>query len=138
MGVWPAINLVDATSTTLNPGQYLVICDTGLIPSVPPTALYIDLGSISIQNGGSSPDAMGIFDLSTNTLIDALSYDGSVVAGVVSGIGTFNFVEGNATTVVEDGSSPNLSLIRSPNGSDTDDALTDWAVSSGPSFGVAN
>lgn len=129
---------VDLSSAgTLSPGEYLVVGSSTLLPSVPGGVKTIALAAASnnVQNG--APDALGIVDLGNNMLMDALSYEGSVIAGVVAGVGTFNFVEGTATSA-EDNNSTAGSLVRQPNGADTDDAATDWGFTSTPSPGTAN
>ena len=89
-----------------------------------------------MQNG--SPDAVGLLDTTSGQLLDALSYEGSVTIGIVTGIaGPLNFVEGNAASA-EDNNSFAGSICRFPNGSDTDDADTDWAFTTTPTPGAAN
>ncbi len=126
---------LDTAGNTLSPGQYLVVGSPTVVPDQ--SALFIEfpLTSNNIQNGG--PDAVGIIDNSALELLDALSYEGSVMNGNVTGIGTFNFVEGTAATAADSGDVEG-SLVRSPNGSDIDDADTDWAFTSTPTPGSAN
>jgi hypothetical protein len=93
----------------------------------------------NVQNG--PPDGIAIIDLSTCTVVDALSYEGSITAAVLlnnecSG-STFNLVEGTATSVL-DSNMFHGSLIRNPNGADSGDASADWAFSSTPTPGDAN
>ncbi|NUO47262.1 MAG: hypothetical protein HOV80_00240, partial [Polyangiaceae bacterium] len=111
--------------------QYLVVGSTTLLGQIANEPLEIPL--TSIQNG--DPDAVGLF--SGNTLVDVLSYGGSVTMGMVTGIGTFNFVEGTATTVKDTGASA-ASMVRLPNGADTDNAMADWALTTTPTPGGAN
>lgn len=121
-------------SGTLAAGQYAVICPLAAMPgtcpntvAVPPGTRVFNFGfaTNAIQNG--APDAVGLLDLTTGTLVDALSYEGAVNAGLVTGIGTFNFVEGTATTAI-DGGIAGESMQRRPNASDTDNALLDWTT----------
>jgi hypothetical protein len=57
--------------------------------------------------------------------------------GNVSGAGVTNFVEGTATTAKDNGAGP-ASMVRLPNGADSDDAASDWIVSTSPTPGSAN
>ena len=122
---------------TLAAGEYLVVGSATLLNNVPPSAKTIAFGlaSNNIQNG--APDALGILDVQGAVLLDALSYEGSVTAGNITGVGPTNFVEGNPTAVL-DNNTAIRTLIRNPNGSDTDDAATDWAYSSTPTPGAVN
>ena len=121
---------------TLAAGGYLVAAMSSV--TVDPGATRVSLPGTAafIQNG--NPDAVGILDKSTNRLLDALSYGGSITAGQVSGVtGTLSFVEGTAATVTDSNSAVG-SLIRSPNGQDTDNAATDWHFTSSPTPGLPN
>ena len=125
---------------TLAAGQYLVVGPPVVTNAVPAGVLTLDIGATTdaIQNG--APDAVGIFDTVAGQLIDALSYEGSVTAGQINGGGTHNFVEGTelGTGPMSIDAGANGSLSRLPNGSDTDDAATDWAFTSNSTPGVAN
>src|SRR5262249_39946745 len=124
------------------PGGFMVICNgtagTCTAGAVPPGVLVLNFtpAQDNIQNG--APDAIGLFDLSNNTAIDVISYEGSITAGGVPNVGTSNFVEGTPTTASEVNTAPNLSLQRLPNGSDTDDANTDWTGTNPPTIGAPN
>ncbi len=122
---------------SLNPGEYLVIGTPSLVATLPPNTPSIEFAAAdnNVQNG--SPDALGILDVGAGSLIDALSYEGSVTMGDVSGVGPLNFVEGTATTA-EDSNAVAGSLIRSPDGTDTDDAASDWAFTATMTPGAAN
>ncbi|MFO0554971.1 MAG: thrombospondin type 3 repeat-containing protein [Polyangiaceae bacterium] len=129
-------------ATTLAAGQYLVIASTG-VTTIPAGALRIVGGtSNNIQNG--APDALAILDNSTNTFVDALSYEGSITAGNVTGVGTLDFTEGGAgLTVAQCGgeasdATSTGSLVRSPNGHDTNVSSADWVFTATPSPGAAN
>lgn len=57
----------------------------------------------------------------------------------IPGLGTVSLVEGTALSPsVEDPDPTPGSLCRLPNGSDTNDAATDWALSGTPTPGAAN
>lgn len=118
-------------SGTLANDSFLVLCVgtggtcSGLV-GVAPGAMIINmpLANDNIQNG--NPDAVGLFNYNNNTLVDALSYGGSITNGLVTGVGRFNFVEGSPATVVDTPPVGQNSLQRSPNNNDTNNAATDW------------
>ena len=121
-------------SGSLAPGEYLVVGHATVV--VPSMVRRIDLTPTShaIQNG--DPDAIALLDVTDGTVIDALSYGGAVTNASISGIAsTVNLVEG---TPARPRDSREGSLCRLPNGSDTDDAATDWVLSSTPTPGAAN
>jgi hypothetical protein len=127
-----------ASATTLPAGGYLVVATATVV--VPPTALKINfaLASDNIQNG--SPDAVALINTTTSTLVDALSYEGSMTAATVTGLtGTVNLVEGTVLPVATaDSNSLPGSLSRLPNGTDLNNAATDWAFTATSTPGVAN
>jgi hypothetical protein len=102
-------------SFTLNPGEYYVICGGG--NSVPNCNLAHGSVSDMIQNG--SPDAVAIKDNITQTIFDALSYEGSCVAPYVEGTGV-------ATSDADNNTTPYVSLSRFPDGMDTDNNSIDF------------
>jgi hypothetical protein len=125
---------------TLPAMGYLVIGNDSV--TVPASALKLNpsWGTMSdkVQNG--APDGIALVDTTTSTVIDALSYEGSMTAAQVNGIsGTVNLVEGTALDVsVADSNIVTGALCRSPDGTDTDDANTDWKFCSTLSPGAAN
>lgn len=127
-----------ASAGSIAPGQYLVV-KTAAVPT-PPLALTILFpGSMDqIQNG--APDGIVLFDTATGSRIDSLSYEGSITHAQISGFsGTYNLVEGTVlSSSVADNNSVSASLVRLPNGSDTNDAATDWTLSTTPTPGTAN
>ena len=109
-----------------------------VLTSLPPGTLSVTFPSSSniIQNG--SPDGIALFDTSAMVLLDAMSYEGSITAAQLDGIpGTYNLVEGTPATAA-DSNSTDGSLTRFPNGSDTDDAATDWTFNAAFSPGEPN
>ena len=117
------------------PGAFLVVRSPGLL--VAPGALTLDfaLAVGNLQNG--APDGLAIVDALENTLLDALSYEGEVTMADIPPLGMVSLVEGQATPVLDDGVASN-SMIRFPDGLDTDDALSDWKLSAKPTPGAAN
>src|SRR6266850_1674191 len=124
-------NLSDA-GPVLVPGAFLVIGSAGVLAALPPGTLAIQIPNNTVQNG--APDGIALFDIRTNTLIDALSYEGSIMAATINGApGTYSLVEGTALSVtVADSNASAASLIRSPNGNDTNNASTDWSLTTTP------
>ena len=105
-------------------GGYLVVADDAVTVGGSAAVIRFTKASDNIRNG---PDAVAIVDRTTGNIIDALSYGGEI-----SG-----YVEGTATDAV-DTSSGAGSLIRYPNGADSNDASTDWAFTTSITPGVAN
>jgi len=121
---------------TLAPGGYLVAAMPDV--AVPPGTPTIDMPEgMAIQNG---PDGLALTLRAgeTCTLIDALSYEGSLNGVVLEGcLGVHDLVEGTPTTA-SDSNADFGSLARLPDGSDTDDAATDWGFTATITPGAAN
>lgn len=126
---------VDLSAAAVLPaGQYLVVGSPLVV--VPPSATKLDLPtSGAIQNG---PDGVALVSTVTEQVLDTLSYEGEIVdAAIVGFSGTVNLVEGVAFDG-EDSATETGSLIRSPNGTDSDNASSDWAVTNSLTPGEAN
>jgi cysteine-rich repeat protein len=124
-------------AATLPAGGYLVISNANV--TIPGTALHLVLAAMQdvVQNG--APDGIALVDTSTMTVIDALSYEGSITAATITGFpGTVSLVEGTATPIADDNVSAMRSLARTPNGTDTDDAMADWAIATTLTPGAPN
>jgi hypothetical protein len=107
----------DALSGTLAAGAYRVV-------------------SVELQNG--APDGVALFDTAAVTLVDALSYEGPITAATIGGA-SFSLVEGTVLpATVADSNTVDGSLIRSPNGRDTNDAASDWAFTTTLTPGAEN
>jgi imidazolonepropionase-like amidohydrolase len=118
--------------------QYLVLANAAV--TVPMTALKIDTGWHNavgdVQNG--PPDGAALVDTSTNTVIDAISYEGSITAAMLPGF-IASLVEGTAlASTVADSNTTEGSLCRHPDGQDTDNAAADWGLCATLSPGTAN
>jgi len=88
------------------------------------------------QNG--APDGVALVDTTTKTLLDALSYEGSITAATIDGQ-TYSLVEGAPLpATVADSNTADGSLIRNPDGHDANNAATDWAFTTTPTPGAAN
>jgi large repetitive protein len=106
-----------ALTGTLAPGAYLVV-------------------DVDPQNG--APDAVALVDTTAGTLLDALSYEGEIRSATVGG-STFDLVEGTALpTTTVDSNTENGSIVRVPDGQDTNDAAADWRFTTTPTPGAAN
>jgi Lamin Tail Domain len=90
--------------------------------------------AIELQNG--APDGLALIEGSK--LLDALSYEGAITAAKIGGQ-TYNLVEGTALpAAIEDSNTVAGSLIRNPDGKDTNDAAADWAFTTTVTRGAAN
>jgi hypothetical protein len=122
-----AINLVAVNGGDSN--EYDRVALTGTLAA----GGHLDI-AIELQNG--APDGLALLD--GTTLIDALSYEGGITAATVGGQ-TYNLVEGTVLpTSVEDSNTVAGSLIRNPDGKDTNDAAADWAFTTTITRGAAN
>jgi large repetitive protein len=91
---------------------------------------------IEAQNG--APDGVALVATASATLLDALSYEGEIYAAVIDGQ-TYDLVEGTALAdTVVDSNTVEGSLSRIPDGTDTNDADTDWTFTSTLTKGAAN
>lgn len=123
---------------TLAAGGYLVIAGANV--TVPAGATKIDPGwtSDAIQNG--APDGIALIDNTAHTLIDALSYEGSMMMIDIAGFtAQVSLVEGTALAgTILDSNTADGSLCRSPNGQDTDNANVDWKFCTTRTAGLPN
>jgi hypothetical protein len=105
-----------ALTGTLAAGAYLVV-------------------EVDAQNG--APDGAALIGTG-GTLLDALSYEGAIEAATIGGT-TYDLVEGTLLpAATADSNTVVGSLSRFPNGSDTNDAATDWAFTATVTQGAAN
>ncbi|MBP9088874.1 MAG: lamin tail domain-containing protein, partial [Kofleriaceae bacterium] len=124
--------LADA-GTTLPSGGYLVIRNPAV--QVPAVALTIAATGDFMQNG---PDGIALINTNTKTLVDALAYEGLIPAAVITGFAaTVSLVEGTAFAGADTNDDVN-SLARTPNGSDLNNAVVDWKVSTTITPGAMN
>jgi large repetitive protein len=134
-----ATSTIDLSSLgSLPAGGYVVIAGANI--AVPAGVLKLDPGwtTDAIQNG--SPDGIALVDTATNTLIDALSYEGPITMAEVPGIANpVSLVEGTVlANTVADSNTAVGSLCRSPNGKDTNNANADWKFCTTLTPGSAN
>jgi hypothetical protein len=90
---------------------------------------------VDAQNG--APDGLALVK-GTGSLVDALSYEGEITQAQIGGAAV-SLVEGTALpAAVADSNAVSGSLIRNPDGRDTDDAAGDWAFTTTLTRGAAN
>ena len=91
-----------------------------------------------LQNG--SPDGLALVDTVQLTVIDVLSYEGSMTAVTITGFpAPVSLVEPPALAAsVADTNDDLHSLIRAPNGQDTGHAADDWKLTTTITPGAAN
>ena len=88
------------------------------------------------QNG--APDGLALVDTANDTLIDALSYEGAIPAATID-TKVFDLVEGTVLPVdVADSNTVEGTLARIPDGTDTNNAATDWSFTTTPTPGGGN
>jgi hypothetical protein len=129
---------IDLSSADVLPAHgYLVVAGPNVTPAA--GALKLDpgwSGTDKIQNG--PPDGVALVDTAAQTVIDALSYEGSITAAVLPNFpAPVSLVEGTAETA-SDSNTTDGSLCREPNGNDTDNANADWKFCATKSAGAAN
>ena len=136
------IKNVGDTTATLD-GVALVFVNGGDSTEYDRVALTgtLDAGAYTVvakdaQNG--APDGLALIDTTTGDLLDALSYEGAITAAVIDSK-TYSLVEGTVLpTTVADSNTVDGSLIRNPDGKDSNDAASDWVFTSTKTPGAAN
>jgi vibriolysin len=124
-----------SSAGTLAAGQYLVVGNPSVTAAAGALKINFSAGSDKIQNG--APDGVAL--INGSTLVDAISYEGSITAASITGVGTVSLVEGTALAAsVADSNTATKSLARYPNGTDTGNASTDWTLRSVVTPGAAN
>ncbi len=125
-----------APAGTLAAGGYLVVADDGVTVDAAADVLAL---TTDIQNG--SPDGVGVVHASTGEVMDGFCYGGAfdmATINVEGGTVDVALCEGAPFQGEDSGDRDLLSLIRYPDGADTDDALTDWTVTASVTPGAAN
>jgi len=125
-----------ALTGTLAVGQYLVLA-TATLTGIDPAAKVVVLPKPgdNIQNG--APDGILLRDTVNQVAIDAISYEGAMPPITIGGV-TYNLVSGTATTAADVGTADPRSIIRYPNGTDTNDDSVDWRATTLVTPGAAN
>jgi len=109
-------------SGMLDAGAFLVIANPSVV--LPAGTARIDIATNGVQNG--APDGIALYDGNSATLLDALSYEGSITSAPVGALPSASLVEGTPASALDVNDIPG-SLIRFPDGADTDDANADWS-----------
>ncbi|WP_081865125.1 M4 family metallopeptidase [Chondromyces apiculatus] len=124
-----------ASAGTLTPGQYLVVGSTAVTtPAGAKKIAWSGAQSNRIQN-----DKEGVALVRGSAVLDKLSYEGGITAAIIPGVGTVSLVEGTVlSSSVADSNTIGLTLGRTPNGQDADNANAEWQVSSTLTPGAAN
>jgi hypothetical protein len=130
-GTYLSVNLGPGS---LPAGGYVVVASAAVV--VPAPSIKITTAA-AIQNG--APDGVALVDLTVAqpVLLDVLSYEGSITAASITGFGVASLVEGTPFAAADSNTKVG-SLSRLPNGSDTNNAASDWAFSNTPSPGAPN
>ena len=123
---------------SLPAGGFLVVADNAVTVAQGALVLRFATASNSIQNG--MPDGVALINRQSLTVLDALSYTGAITNATLTGFASpVNLVEGTVLpTSVADSNTVVGSLSRIPNGTDTDNAASDWHFTSTPTPGAAN
>jgi hypothetical protein len=94
--------------------------------------------SIDVEAQNGAPDGVALIATATSTLLDALSYEGEIGSATIDGQ-VYDLVEGTALAAdVVDSNTVAGSLSRLPDGTDTDDAASDWKFTTTATPGGAN
>lgn len=122
-----------APTGVIGAGQYLVIAAPAV--NVPPGALKVGLAKgNTVQNG--DPDGVALVNTAKGVVLDALSYEGSMLAVTLPSVnGSVSLVEGSPCAFADKGAG---SLVRAPDGYDTNNASVDWGFSQAPTPGAPN
>jgi cysteine-rich repeat protein len=131
-------NTIDLSAAgTLAAGQYLVVGPSGL--TVPTGVLKVNFAGATDQIQNGAPDGVALINSTTNTLIDALAYEGALTATIPGFTSAVNLVEKTMlpVTTADSNTAPG-SLCRMPNGADSNDSSLDWKFCSASTPGAAN
>lgn len=114
---------------TLQAGAYLLLHDTSLVP--PSTCgLTLDFAADDVVQNGAT-DAVVLLRKDTAEVIDAVAYEGSV-ADMTYGSATVKTTEGTGTTAEDSNTEATGSIVRSPNGTDSQNNDADFKFTKTP------
>ena len=122
-----------APAGVIGAGQYLVVGTAAV--EVPPAALKLNLAKgNTVQNG--EPDGIALVNTAKGVVLDSLSYEGSMLAVTLAGVnGPVSLVEGSPCAFADKGAG---SLVRAPDGYDTNNTGVDWGFAQTPTPGAPN
>jgi len=123
-----------APAGVLAQGQYLVVGPPDLV--IAPGALKVDFAK-AVDNLQNDTEGLALVDVGGPTVLDVLSYEGSITMANLPNLGATTLVEGAAFTGA-DSNTIQRSLARLPTGNDKNNAATDWILSKAPTAGSAN
>ena len=122
---------LSGAGASLAPGGYLVIAGANITTPTGTLMLNPGFNTDAIQNG--APDAIVLIDNVSHTLIDAISYEGAMLAvdlpGFTAAVDLADIGVGDLTPFTN-------AVCRKPNGTDTD-AAADWGLCA-PTAGADN
>ena len=122
-----------APAGVIGAGQYLVVGTAAVV--TPPAALKLNLAKgNTVQNG--EPDGIALVNTAKGVVLDSLSYEGSMLAVTLAGVnGPVSLVEGSPCAFADKGAG---SLVRAPDGYDTNNTGVDWGFAQAPTPGAPN
>ncbi|MEW5851608.1 MAG: amidohydrolase family protein [Myxococcota bacterium] len=121
-------------SGTIPANGYLVVATNTVTVDAAAVVMRFAAAQDNIQNG--APDGVALIDTTGGTVVDALSYEGSLTC-TIPNLGAVNLVEGTAATAADE-NVDGKSVIRNPNGTDSGDASADWRLTTTVTPGAAN
>lgn len=122
---------------TLDAGQFLVIGSSNMINEVASGALTLEFENSEGQIQNGNPEGLVLYNKALNSKIDSLSYGGDMTTATLTDIN----MQVNVTEVsgsVADSTSIDGSIIRRPNGADTDNNSNDFQFTTSISPGAIN
>ena len=126
-----------ASAGALPAGAYMLVGPASLLATVPVLGVDPGVEMNILQNG--DPDGLALIDAAKHIVLDALSYDGAIVAAQVTNVGVVSLVEGTVAPMSSgDSTLIQGSMCRLPDGVDTNDASVDWHFCNTPTPGAAN
>ncbi len=129
-GTGSEYNRIDLSTAgaTLPDGGYLVVATSTVEVAVDALVITFEQASNNIQNGPN--DGIALIKLPQGELVDAFAYEGALESVTILGVGQVDLTEGSPLESGDTNDIGSPSLIRYPNGMDTDDTGTDWVATS--------
>ena len=128
----------DDGATSLAPGGYLLIGSASVTSVAAANVVTLTVAGSQdiIQNG--APDGVILVNTTGPSIVDRLSYEGSITSASIPGfLDPIDLVEGASTTAADSGTTT-MSLVRLPNGVNTNNASNDWTTTTVVTPGAAN
>jgi hypothetical protein len=120
---------------SLGAGEYLLVRATATVTDAGTASIVKEFAAAknNVQNG--ERDSIAIVDVISNAVVDAVTYQ--PLDGAQPMNATYTLVEGHVATAV-DSNTVVGSIVRAPNGNDTNDNDVDFSFTSTPTPGAAN